>query len=427
MKKQVLLRWLWCTLEYSIYFPLVIILAGAVLPYNSAVIVPLMLPFHLLAGLVFTSVLKNFRNYLAALAGGAYVILVVVVCRVLFMSGYIQEYIAVIVGTVFFYTWGVKAGTGEVADRIFLYSVGLFIHLVSLFFISNIDVLKPFFNLAMWVSILYCIVGVPLANRRFLINETHEKSSLRTIPGTVNRGNRIIVIMTLVGIIILSFWQALLDAVNFIAESLSWLIQKIVDLLGSLFQSEEGGTTGPQGMETLPPVEEQNSIITLILNIISVLLLLLVLFLIIRYLVRNYKKIYQALYNLLSSLFGRFQKWSSTEQGYFDREESLLKTEFQRRPSIFRRLFKRYPRWRDMKDNESRVRFIYIRFVLDYIRKGMRFMLSDTPSEVADKARRIDREAGEDHSLLENVYNGVRYGRKPVDDETVGVLKDRYL
>ena len=118
--------------------------------------------------------------------------------------------------------------------------------------------------------------------------------------------------------------------------------------------------------------------------------------------------------------------WSTTEQGYFDREESLLKTEFQRRARTFGKLFRRHPKWRDMKDNESRVRFIYTKFVMDYIRKGLKVSLANTPAEVADKARKFDK-GEKDHSLLRDVYNNVRYGDKKVDDETVRILKDRYL
>ena len=395
MKKQVLLRWLWCILEYLMCFPVVLILAGILLPYKTAVVFSVTLPLHLLFGLVLTSVLKKLKNLVAALAGVAYVIIVVLICGFAFLSGSMEEYIVVIVGTVFFYIWGIRAGTGESTSRLFFYSGGLVIHLISLFLIGNIEVLKPYFTMAMWVSILYCIVGVPLANRRFLINETHEKSSLSTIPGTVNRGNRIIVIIILTGTILLSFWRTLLDAFIFIAQSISQVILKILEFLGSLYQPAEGnGGGGPQGMGQIPPAEEQNPIVNIILNIITFIIFAVIIFLFIRYIVKNYKRIYQALYGLLSSFFSRFQKWSSTEHGYFDREESLLKTEIPKRPSIFRKLFKRYPKWRDMKDNESRIRFIYTKFVIDHIRKGLKFKLSDTPSEVVEHARRYDGEKG---------------------------------
>lgn len=428
MKKQVLLRWLWCILEYLMFFPAVLILSGIILPYKTAVILLVTLPLHLLFALVLTSVLGKFTNLVVVFAGACYATIVTYICKVTFLSGSIDEFIAVIAGTVFFYIRGIRAGTGDRTGRVFLYSGGLVIHIIALYIIGCIEPLKPYFTLAMWASIIYCIAGLPLANRRFLINETHEKSSLSTIPGSVDRGNRIIVFILITSIIILSFWRALLDAFLFAAQKIAQVILKILEFLGSLYQpSERNSGGGPEDITVLPPAEEPNPIVKFILDATALLLFALILFLVIRYIVRNYKRIYQALYSLLSSFFNRFQKWSSTEQGYFDREESLLKTEFQKGSSIFKRLFRRHPKWRDMKDNESRVRFLYTKFVIDYIRKGLKLRISDTPSEVVEQARKYDKEAETDHSMLKDVYNSVRYGAKPVDDETVRILKDKYL
>ncbi|HEY8421721.1 MAG TPA: hypothetical protein VIL05_08285 [Thermoclostridium sp.] len=428
MKKQVLLRWLWCIYEYLMVIPVILIITGIILPYKTVVIFLMTLPLHLLFALVLTSVIKKFSNLVAVLAGTAYAVIVLLICNVTFLTGSVKEVIVVAAGTVIFYIWGITAATGDAANRFYLYSGSLVLHMISLFIINNINVLKPYFTMAMWISIIYCISGLPLANRRFLINETHEKSSLSIIPGSVNRGNRIIVFILLACIIILSFWRTLLDAFIYIARSVAWAILKMLEFLGSLYEEAEGGGGGgPQDIFQLPPAEEKNPIVDIILNAITLLIFAVILFLVIRYIVKNYKRIYRALYNLLSSFFNRFQKWSSAEQGYFDREESLLKTEFQKRAPILKRLFKRYPKWRDMKDNESRVRFIYSKFVLDYIRKGLKFSLSYTPTEVVEHAERLDEGSGADHSVLKDVYNSTRYGAKPVDDETVAALKDKYL
>lgn len=427
MKKQIFLRWLWCVLEYLMYFPLGLTVAGLILPYKTVVTLLPLLPVHLFFGLALTAVLKRFKNYVAVFIGIIYVTAVVFIFKTVILTGLVKETIAVAVTTVFFYIWGIAAGTRDITNRIFLYSGGLVIHIISLFIINNIETLKPYFAMAMWVSIIYCLFGFPLANRRFLINETYEKSSLKTIPASVNRGNGIIVSVLLSGIIVLSFWRVLLDAFIYIARSIAWIILKIIEFMGSLYQPvEEGGGGAPQDMMVLPPAEEQNSVAEILFYVITALLFAGILFLVIRYLVKNYRRICHALYKMLSAFFSRFQKWSTTEQGYFDREESLLKTEFQRRARTFGKLFRRHPKWRDMKDNESRVRFIYTKFVMDYIRKGLKVSLANTPAEVADKARKFDK-GEKDHSLLRDVYNNVRYGDKKVDDETVRILKDRYL
>ena len=128
---------------------------------------------------------------------------------------------------------------------------------MSLFIISQLESLRTILPIVIMISIIYCIIGLPLANRRFLINETHEKNSLKIVPGTVLRGNKIIVTIALAGIIILSFWNTLMEVFLYIAESISWIIGKIFEFLGSVFSSSEGnGAPGGGGMDQLPPAEE---------------------------------------------------------------------------------------------------------------------------------------------------------------------------
>lgn len=426
MKKQVLLRWFWCTMEYLMIFPAIVILTSFSLSHYATVIFVATLPLHLFIGILITYIMKRFRRIIAVLVGAAYVIIITLVLMLTLLTGRIGEIIIVTAGVSFFYYWGVRAGIGD-TKTIFFYSIGLIIHAVSLFIISQLESLRTILPIVIMISIIYCIIGLPLANRRFLINETHEKNSLKIVPGTVLRGNKIIVTIALAGIIILSFWNTLMEVFLYIAESISWIIGKIFEFLGSVFSSSEGnGAPGGGGMDQLPPAEE-NPIVSTILDIIALLLFALILFFIIRYLIKNYKRIYKSLYNLLSALFNRLNRWSSTEQGYFDSEESLLKSEIPKRQSFIKRLFKREPRWRDMKDNSSRVRFIYSRFVIDHIRKGFRFKLSDTPSEVVEQIQTYDKHEENEHTVLGNVYNEVRYGAKTVDDETVSTLKKKYL
>lgn len=430
MKKQVLLRWLWCTLEYLMFFPVVLIIAGIILPFKTAVIFSLTLPVHLLFALVLTSSSGKLKNLFAVLAGILYVIIISFIFRTaLLTDGNGGQVITIAAGIAAFYIWGIKEGIGESTNTFFLFSGGLFLHIVVLFIISQVEILKPYFTLAMWVSIIYCIAGLPLTNRHFLISETNEKDSLKIIPGSVLRRNKIIVSIMLIFIIILSFWRALLDTFLFIAESIAWAIKKVFEFLGSLYQPAEDSAPGlvPGDMEMLPAAGGENTVLSTILDIIAVAIFVAILVLVVIYIIKNYKRIYQALYNLLSSFFNRFQKWSSTEHEYFDREESLLKTEIQKRQPLLKRLFKREPKWKDMKDNESRIRFIYTEFVVEHIKKGLRFKISDTPAEVVKSAGELDNEDEKDHTMLKNAYNSVRYGAKPIDDETVSILKDRYL
>jgi hypothetical protein len=248
---------------------------------------------------------------------------------------------------------------------------------------------------------------------------------LSIVPHSVLRGNKVILFFLLAGIILLSFWRTLLDGIIYIAGVIADFIGRIIEWLGSFMQSP-GEQQGSGGEKMQLPPGESNPTVSLILDILTYILILAVIFLIIRYFVKNYKRIYAALYSWFSSLFSRFQRWSTTEQGYVDKQESLLKTEAPKRMSFLKRLLQREPKWRDMKDNTSRVRFLYTKFVLDHVRKGFQFTPSETSDETIGRIQNSEKDEAGDHNLLRSAYRQARYGKKPVEDETVSALKDIY-
>lgn len=427
MKKQIFLRWAWCLLEYHMVFPVLLILAGFTLPANVALVFTIILPVHMLAAITITSMLKRFRNILVAVIAFVYIALVTLLWQVTVMSASVEELILTIVATSFFFIWGIRAGIGKSVQALFFYGGGLIVHAVCLFLFSRAPALKPLLGVAVGVSIAYVIIGLPMANRRFLVHETRQKNSVRTLPGSLLRGNKIIVFCILAGTILLSFWEALAKIVVYIGGFIGKIIAKIVEILASLYETGEGRPEGGGEQMVLPPAEESNSIIPLILNIIFILLALTALFFLIRYIVRNYKRIAAGIYNFFMNILGRFQRWGSVEQGFVDRQESLLKSEIQKKPSLLKRLFRREPGWRDMKDNRSRIRFIYARFVLDHIRKGLNYSPADTPGEAVNKIACMDGDDPSKHSGILGAYECVRYGEKETDDNTVKMLKDMYI
>jgi hypothetical protein len=179
--------------------------------------------------------------------------------------------------------------------------------------------------------------------------------------------------------------------------------------------------------DMLPPAEESNSITALIFDILSVLVVLILLFLLIRYIVKNHKKIRKAIHDVISVILGGFKRWSLTEQGYFDRQESILKTELPKKPSLIKRIFRREPKWRDMKDNASRIRFIYAKFVTDNIRKGFNFSCTDTPAETIKRIADRNKQDIKIHEKIKSAYNSARYSSIIPGDETVSDLKSMYL
>jgi len=80
-----------------------------------------------------------------------------------------------------------------------------------------------------------------------------------------------------------------------------------------------------------------------------------------------------------------------------------------------------------MKDNSSRVRFIYAKFVSDNIRKGLSFSQSDTPDETVKHIHAMEKDSSVSHEKMRTEYNMVRYGEKIPSDNTVNELKQKYI
>jgi hypothetical protein len=426
MKNQFLTRWFWTLTEYMMLFPAILIISGLFLPERFALVFVFSLPLHTLTAIAIARLIDRFKNIVILGIGIAYVLIVSLIWFVASAenSRYMLVYMA---GTaVFFFRGIVKATDG--GPIIFFYAGGLLIHGVSLFFLNRVKIINPYFNIAVIASVIYIAAALPLANRYFLITESQQKNSLNIMPNTVVRGNRMIAFGMLTAIGVLSAGRYLLSGLEFLMR----LIGDLISWLTGLLSSDEEQFIPPPQKNQIPsfediPQAETNPVVEIISEIISTLLTLIILFFVIRYIIKNHKAIIQSIMDFFSRLLNRFQRWSSSEQSYVDTQEFLLKFDDLKGPSFFKRLFRREKRWKDMKDNASRTRFIYTRFVLDNIKRGFRFKVSDTPSETVRRITWEVKSADKDHSLLNEAYNNVRYGKKEISDETVRILKDKYL
>lgn len=408
-------------------FPFIIILSGFTIPKGIVITFALLLPFHLFIGIVITYVLKKMNNLLISGIGLVYILGVAFLWQFTAMGGSIQGIVFTVAATTIFFIWGVKSGTGNIRSD-FHYFSGLIFHGASIFIISRAPTLKPFLSIAAGSTVLYVIAGLPLANRRFLIQETRRKANLRIIPGTIVRGNFIIVMDIIILMVLLSFWDTVLNAFLFAVKALAVILGKILAWLSSIFKPDTAKSEGGAPSMDLPPVGEySNSILNTILSIIIFAILLFFVYLLIKYLVKNRKRLYAAFQAILSRLFSGFRNWSFDEQGYSDKQESLLKTEIKKKPSFLKRILSRKPSWKHMKDNFSRVRFIYTKLVSDSIRKGLDFSPMDTPYETVSRIHALEKDDLVSHDRIITEYNKVRYGEKEPTDETVNELKHIYI
>ncbi|NLO93948.1 MAG: hypothetical protein GX389_06825, partial [Clostridiaceae bacterium] len=199
--KKILLRWFWSLIEYLMFVPVILIIAGLTLPIENALIYTFTLPLHSLLAVMITVLLKKFKNLVLLILGIVYIF--AVSCIWLITSAVTPEHMLLyILGTAFFFYWGIRRGIAG-GSSMFFYTGGLVIHGLSLLIIGRSPVLNPLFNLSLVLAIFYVLFALPVANRHYLITESQQKNSLNTMPKSVIHGNWIIVsaITILIGIL----------------------------------------------------------------------------------------------------------------------------------------------------------------------------------------------------------------------------------
>ncbi|MFS0727547.1 DUF4129 domain-containing protein [Paenibacillus sp. 1P07SE] len=135
---------------------------------------------------------------------------------------------------------------------------------------------------------------------------------------------------------------------------------------------------------------------------------------------------------LLSRLFGGAMREPAAEieLGYEDEKEQLLdlKGLGARARAAFASRRQKPPSWGDMKDNRSRLRFLYETLVLSSMKEGLEFKRHHTPDEVGDEmVRQVKRSDSELVGETVGWYNKVRYGGKQPDDAELERLRKRLL
>lgn len=267
------------------------------------------------------------------------------------------------------------------------------------------------------------VVTLFQTNKSNVNRETLSGAVKPLVEPTVRRHNRIFVGLTAVVsvLIVLSYQlQAIFGAIG----------DSIVEMFRHL---PKGGKEAPppaanQDAAQLPPElmakpsKTMPHWVDIVLYVIVGLVVCFLLYLLLRQL-KHLPSWLRTLQSKLKDLFSR-DKGSSTK-GYVDQVERIRKSRklnelFRGRPKEPR------VRWKDLKDNESRIRYLYRRWIGSSVRKGYTFRPHLTPLEVAAELQSMGGEKVDSVSISELVhaYQQVRYGGGKISDEQLGRLAD---
>lgn len=415
--------------EYIMLFPVFLMVGGFALPYHMVLFYTLSMPLHVIVGRVLISAVKKYKNIFAVILGLLYKIIFLVVVETLFNLD-LLHFIIFSASVFAVYAWGIWPMVSKRDGFRMSYFGGLFIYIIGMFFFLHAPLLMPWRGWFSASAILFTLSGLPISNQKQLNHEIIDKKLLTAIPASVRKGNVITTVSMVLVIVIFSFWKTLASVVKGIANAILSVLAGIFELLSSLMKPVQVENNGqPQDPLEGLRVDEQET--SLFWDILYWVMLAAIIGCAVLLLVKNHKKILNALSRWFSKLFDRIKGWGGAELGYVDRQESLLKKEEEtprRKGGFISRLFARPVQWRDLKDNISRVRYIYSKVVRDNIRAGYAYTPSKTPNETLDGIRRIDGKIGQErYEQLAESYNQARYGNEAIGDDLVDKLKQEFI
>ncbi|MBM7563309.1 DUF4129 domain-containing protein [Paenibacillus sacheonensis] len=310
---------------------------------------------------------------------------------------------------------GARLTSQDFIVGVFLYFVGSLVDAVN----GTFDGYRALYLLAGMAALF---ISLYLTNRNMVGRETLSGAASPTVEPSVRRNNRIFVGIAIgVAVLIsLAFQQQ-----HLIGQA--W--HAFADWLTGLFSGGGGQQEPPPAQDMtpptsmLPPAEESKKLpawANYIMYGIVALFALVILFLI----GRRLNRLPGWLDELRRKFAGLFQRdHAATARGYVDEVERIKKTERSLRQRFGRSKEDRL-KWKDLTDNETRIRYLYRRWVGNAVKKGFPHQPHLTPREIQAElsAKGLETVPGAASDALLQQYQQVRYAGGKLSDEQVQAL-----
>jgi hypothetical protein len=439
--QTVLRKWLQGIIELTLFLPLLLVLFSY---FPLSLPLPLWigsLAFFYLVGIVSTSLLGIRSKWIYLLLSFIFASLFVMLAT----DKNVYEISTWFIGIFLFYRghlfWSKK---WVELFPLSLYWLCMAVYFVCSLVFSRVEVLKPLFPLLNAAGFISLIITLWMTNSISLQNVNFSGKKVSEISKSIKRHNRMAVALIIFVIFFIAFFNTLKDIlVQAILAVIRFIIAGIIYLASLFGGAEEEPPPVERDVETpeMPPLPEgEPALWAKIMEIVMYFLVgifgLVVLYFGIRALS---KLIVKGIHKLI--VFLKTKGLMNTEtSGYIDEKTKtvtlkglgmMYKDRLQQ--WLFDRL-KKEPKWKDLKNNRDRVRYVYRHWLIHRIASGYAFKHTLTPKEtgedllqwrdkVAAKHRGIH--PSEDNSELTALYNEARYGNKDINDDKVSVIKNK--
>ncbi|KKI90053.1 hypothetical protein WQ54_23340 [Bacillus sp. SA1-12] len=320
-----------------------------------------------------------------------------------------------------------------------LWMFGFPIYFIAFFAYRFVNRLNPYLEIITWSGILLVTITLFLSNHHMLKTSTLSKQKKPFVTGSIKGKNRAYILVILFVIAAISNLETIK---HFLYKLTSTVLSMILSFL-SLFEKDEPvESTLPTNEAVFPVIEkgDPSAFAVIMEKLMYVLFFGIAIVAIVFFIIfagkkfgRLFKLGLKWLIERLNQIFKIREIEQEEEIQYIDEKVSLIDFKKWRRGKedqareIFSKLFSRKPKWDELSDKEK-VRFAYRQVVLDEVKQGLNFNVSQTPTETVNEIKKSATEQ-KDLQILSETYDKARYGNKEIsfpELEQVKHLVDRY-
>ncbi|HZK35217.1 MAG TPA: DUF4129 domain-containing protein [Bacillota bacterium] len=284
-------------------------------------------------------------------------------------------------------------------------------------------------NLITYMGLIATVSTLFIVNRDVLIRASRSSVGNYRSLITVKRNNRIVSTIILLVILAIANYSLIKSgmgqAIRGIMGGFVFLIRFILSL-GPTGRGTEDLPPPAQQSPHIPPANEGKDILGFIITILIMIALLAFTILLIRFIVKQAIKYIPRLYRRIKNFLIGEDKRSS--RGYSDEKESLVDWQLMLKNSLgnIKDLFggnkAHMPKWKDMKSNRQRVKYIYRFIVQGAINDGHYIRPGKTPKETSQYLSSKDLIDQEFAGRLADLYGKARYSDDEIGDKETDQL-----
>lgn len=422
---QICLKWGQGILEILCFFPILFTLIVLLVPGDVWGFLLSLASFYLL-GLIFGIFLAR-RSRFSKIACA---LLVALSLSILAFQNPLTRVFVFLLGSIIFIR-SLKL-YGEKWANIFpgeLLWIGLLQYLLGGLIYNFTPTLMGYTKLFAWLGFTYMVFML------FILNSTElkraslsNKSGSLPVPNTVIKSNRLLILISIIIPLFINYFDWLREAFGQALRGFIGFLGYIISSIIKLFDFSKGSVGDPGGpgiWNALPDLEAgEPSLLAIIaekvLIVFVVFILLFLLWLGLRHMPVFLKSVYE---KLVKYLKGRtlFEE----NEGFIDEKERLaglidIGKEYRNRFQDWLNIaLGRGPKWKDLKDNRQKIRFLYRGLVLKAVARGYTYKEYLTPKETAKDIGSWEKEISAHREMLSSAYDLVRYGEDMPEDRIV--------